>query len=133
MKNTTTLILITFSIVMFNACGAGGLSPDSTGPDDPATVKELVEAASADEAAWKDKEVTVTGYASGKSTSGDKYTVTLRNDKDANFDHTLSCKGEGTVPDDIMQKNDGYIYTGKIGYIDKGKSVRLDDCSIKAK
>ena len=133
MKKLNVSLVISLFVLVFTGCPGGGLSPDSADPNNPASVNELVAAVSADEAAWKDKKVSATGYVGGKSTSGRKYTLTIRHDKESGFEKTITCVGEGEVPADIMSKNDNWIFTGTVGQVEKGKRAQLDSCEIKSK
>ncbi len=133
MKNIILITTISIFALIFGACGAGGLSPESVDPDSPVSVNDLVSATAKDDAGWEGKKASVTGYAGGKSTSGNKYTITIRNDKEASFEKKVVCMGEGEVPADLMKKNDNWIYTGTIGQVEKDKRVELNDCVIKSK
>lgn len=133
MKNLILITTISIFTFMFGACGGGNLSPESVDPNNPVSVNDLVSATAKDDAGWEGKKASVTGYAGGKSTSGNKYTITIRNDKEANFDKTVVCIGEGEVPADLMKKNENWIYTGTVGRIEKDKRVELNNCEIKSK
>lgn len=133
MKKLILVTTISIFTLIFGACGAGELSPESVDPNSPVSVNDLVSATAESEAGWEGKKTSVAGYAGGKSTSGNKYTITIRNDKEANFDKTVVCIGEGEVPADLMKKNDNWIYTGTIGRIEKDKRVELNNCEIKSK
>lgn len=107
------------------------LKPDDISPDQALKVIELADAATADEAAWRDKEVTVSGYVWDGSGAAENI-VTLTNDEKAIRTTTVSCHLEGKKPDALNNKT--VKIKGKISYVTKygdSKGVNLKPCELK--
>ena len=107
------------------------LKPGDVSPDKAVNVIELADAATADEAAWKDKEVTVSGYVWEGSGSAENI-VTVTNDAKAISTTQVSCTLAGKKPEGINGKT--VEFKGKISYVTKSgdsKSVNLNPCELK--
>jgi hypothetical protein len=114
-----------------DAPASSGLKPGDVTPDKAVKVIELADAATADEAAWKDKEVTVSGYVWEGSGAAENI-VTVTNDAKAISTTQVSCTLQGKKPDGLAGKT--VEFKGKISYVTKSgdsKSVNLNPCELK--
>lgn len=107
------------------------LKPEDIGPDRVLKVIELAEAATADEAAWREREVSVSGYVWEGSGAAENI-VTITNDEKAVRTTTVSCHLEAKKPDGLNNKT--VEFKGKISYVTKygdSKGVNLKPCELK--
>lgn len=107
------------------------LKPDDISPDRALKVIDLADAATADEAAWRDKEVSVSGYVWEGSGAAENI-VTITNDEKAIRTTTVSCHLEGKKPEGLNDKTVELM--GKISYVTKhgdSKGVNLKPCELK--
>lgn len=107
------------------------LKPGDVSSDKAVKVTDLVSSVGADKAAWKGKEVAVTGFVTAVATSGNIQTLTIMNDETAANKIDISCTFKGDKPD-VFRKT--IEVKGKINYINTDseyKSVALDPCEIK--
>ena len=108
------------------------LKPGDVSPDKTVKVVELVDSAAADKAAWKGKEVTVTGFVSGTSGSGDHLLLTLTSEQLATNKKQVSCAVKGVKSDEVFSKT--VEVKGKIFFVNTDgeyKSVNLEPCELK--
>lgn len=98
-------------------------------------VNELVDKITADKDAWKDKEVTVTGYVRQTSSwDGQKgYGLLLIDNEKDESRKFINCNvPQGVKPEGIATKT--VEVKGKIGRVtisDDMKSIMLDSCEVK--
>lgn len=129
--NANTPAKATPAAVKTDAPATGRLNPADVTADKVLKVTELADAATADEAAWKDKEVTVSGYVWEGSGAAENI-VTVQNDEKAVSTGTVSCQLDGKKPDGLNNKT--VEFKGKISYVTKygdSKSVNLKPCELK--
>lgn len=110
------------------------LKPGDVRPDKAVKVVELVDSAAADKDAWKGKEVAVTGYVSGTSSSGNLQLLTLTNDQTATNRTYVTCGFQGGKPDADALFTKTVEVRGKIMVVDTGgevNKVNLEPCEIK--
>lgn len=105
------------------------LKPDDVSPDKAVKVIELVDSVAADKDAWKGKEVTVTGYVSGMSNSGNHQLLTLTNDP-TSINKSITCAFPGDKPDVFTKTVE---VKGKINSVSTGgvTMVNLEPCELK--
>ena len=105
------------------------LKPGDVGPDKAVKVIELVDSVAADKDAWKGKEVAVTGYVSGTSSSGNHQLLTLTNDQTATNAKEITCAFQGDKPDAFKTVE----VKGKINSVSTGEvtTVNLEPCELK--
>lgn len=103
---------------------------------DAAKVDDLVNKAVADQAAWKGKEVVVTGYIGATSGTVGKigYALTLRNDENSpGIGKSVGCYVKDTaLPEGMMGKT--VEVKGTVDRMDsdaRSKTVYLDPCTLK--
>ena len=107
------------------------MKPADVSPDKAVKVAELADAATADEAAWRGKEVTVSGYVWDGSGAAENI-VTVTNDEKSVRTTTVSCHLEGKKPDGLNSKT--VEFKGTISYTTKfgeSQSVNLKPCALK--
>lgn len=105
------------------------LKPGDVSPDKAVKVIELVDSVAADKDAWKGKEVAVTGYVSGTSSSGNHQLLTLTNDQTATNAKEITCAFQGDKPDAFKTVE----VKGKINSVSTGEvtMVNLEPCELK--
>ena len=107
------------------------LKPGDVSPGKAVKVVDLADSVAAGgKDAWKGKEVTVTGFVSGMSNSGNHQLVTLTSEQLATNKKSVTCAFQGDKPD-VFSKT--IEVKGKISYFEDGeyKTVELDPCEIK--
>lgn len=110
------------------------LKPGDVSPDKVFKVHELLDSIGTDGDAWKNKEVTVTGFAGESETFNGKTTVLLRNDQNKVDGRVVGCALQGAKSADVLEKT--IEVKGKIikasnlnGNVLIG--MQLDPCEIK--
>lgn len=111
---------------------ASNLKPEDISLDKPVPADELRNAVFGDEAAWKGKEVAVTGEYNGHSTSklssGDKYSINVQS---APQKVVVKCDGRVAPPEDLKEKRKDRVFKGTVASINKSwQQVTLEPCEV---
>lgn len=111
---------------------ASNLKPVDISLDKPVPADELRNAVFGDEAAWKGKEVAVTGEYNGHSTSklsaGDKYSINVQS---APQKVVIKCDGRVAPPEDVKEKRKDRVFKGIVASINKSwQQVTLEPCEV---